>query len=362
MLNSKKVINIDQCCGTIILIGVLAILLLGCQEEPSTEENYDKSTFVLIRDLADDEEFQDYLIDSGIELFYSNVITHRDTLFIASRGGHLISRSLDGTIHWHLKKPGNGPGEFDNPDDMKIQDDRIAILNNTRARVSLYRTDGQHLKDVNLQGAVKQFGIANNEIHTFNIADPNHLFTAYDIETNEIRRYGDRTFIPEISDTRITSENFIQFTTHLLCVDERYTVLGLSHYSLLLFYERDRHNGVLMDLSKEKEIVDSMEWHRASKKDFPPNSMITPHFLDLVKIGNYFGVTVPGPADIESALFYRISPDGQIHDKVYRPSSESRLSQMKNLTLLSDGTYFGQISSQDRLVIVSLVEGESAIN
>lgn len=332
----------------------LAVLLWGCQEQNSEDPAYGRSTFLPITDLTSEEDFQDYLLDYGIDLFRGKVIAHQGQLIITSPGGRLLSVSMDGDVNWSLARSGSGPGEFDYPQDMQIADDLIGILNIERARVSLYTIDGQFYKDVQLYSTPHQFGMAGGEIHIFQPFGTETLFAAYDIETEEVRRYGEKELIEVLPD-QVTPENFMQYS-NLLRADERYTVLGLVYHALLLIYDREMDHGLLMDLSQEKEIIDSMQMHLEEERKSPPGSIVTYHFLDLVKIGNYFGVMVPGPWDMEYALMYRISPTGHIHDKVYRPSSESRLSQMKNLTLLDDGTYFGHISSQDRLVIVSLVE------
>lgn len=338
----------------ILLICILVIPLSGCQSNSSIEKNYSTSTFIPVRDLTENETFQDFLVDYGVDLFRSKVIAHQDHLIIASQGGRLISVTMDGDINWSLTRPGNGPGEFEYPRDVQIVDNMIGILNIERARVSLYTMEGQFYKDVQLHVSADQFGMVNGEIHLFYPFGTETLFAAYDVETGEVRRYGEKELIPELSD-HVTTENFLQYSS-LLRVDERYTVLALPYYTLLLIFDRKEGRGVLMDLSQEKEIAASLEWHREEEKNTPGS--VTYHFLDVVKIGSYFGVTVPGPPEMESALMYRISPDGRIYDKVYRPSIESRLAQMKNLTLLNDGTYFGHISSQDRLVLVSIEEDE----
>lgn len=337
---------------TITLVVVLAILHLGCQDNSSKEEHYGASTFVPVRDLTDDEIFQDVLLDHGIHLFHSKVIVHQGQLIIASRGGKLLSVSMDGEVNWSLERLGKGPGEFDDPHDMQIADDMIGILNTERARVSLYTSDGQFYKDIPLGATPDQFGMVNGEIHIFHPYDTDHLFAAYDIETGTVRRYAEKGLLEVLPD-QITSENFMHFS-NLLRSDERYTIVGLVYYAQILIYDRKEGRGVLMDLSKEKEIVASLEWHREGLRDFPDS--VTYHFLDIVKIGDYFGVMVPGPPEVESALMYRIGPDGRIYDKVYRPARDLRVGHMDNLTLLSDGTYFGHITSQDRLVIVSIEE------
>jgi hypothetical protein len=344
----------DQAGIAITLMGVLAILPLGCQNNSSTEQGYGTSTFVPVRDLTDNETFQEVLLDHGIHLFYSKVIAHQGQLIIASRGGKLLLVSMDGEVNWSLERPGSGPGEFDDPHDMQIDGNMIGIFNRERARVSLYTTGGEFYKDVPLGATPYQFGMVNGEIHTFHPYDTDYLFIAYDIETGEVRRYAEKGLIEVLPD-QVTSENFMHFS-NLLRTDERYTIVGLVYYAQILIYDRQEERGVLMDLSEEKEIVASLEWHREGLKDFPDS--VTYHFLDIVKIGDYFGVMVPGPTEVESAIMYRISPDGRIHDKVYRPSRDLRVGHMKNLTLLSDGTYFGHITSQDRLVIVSIEEKE----
>lgn len=346
----------DQSGGTITLMVVLAILFLGCQGQPSIEKKYRTSTFVPVRDLTDNETLQDILLDHRIELFHSKVIAHQGQLIIASRGGRLISVSMDGNVNWSLTRPGSGPGEFDDPHDMQIDGNMIGLFNHERARVSLYTTDGQFYKDVLLGATPYQFGMVNGEIHTFHPYDTDYLFAAYNIETGKVRRYGEKGLIEVLPD-QVTSENFMHFS-NLLHADERCTIVGLVYYAQILIYDREEGRGVLMDLSQEKEIAASLERHREEAKKFPPGSIVSYHFLDIVKMGDYFGVMVPGPPEMESALMYRICPDGRIHDKVYRPSGEFRLAQMKNLTSLGDGTYFGHISSQDRLVIVSIEENE----
>lgn len=347
-----KVIDMKQSGVSIILMGVLAILHLGCQDNSSIEEHYGASTFVPIRDLTDNKTFEDVLLDHEIHLFHSKVIAHQGQLIIASRGGKLLSVSMEGEVNWSLERPGRGPGEFDDPHDMQIDGNIIGLYNHEKARISLYTTDGQFYKDVPLGANPYQFGMVNGEIHTFHPYDTDYLFAAYDIETGEVRRYAEKGLI-EVLPGQVTSDNFMHFS-NLLRTDERYTVVGLVYYAQILIYDRKEGHGVLMDLSQEKEIAASLERHREGLKDFPDS--VTYHFLDIVKIGDYFGVMVPGPPEMESALMYRIGPDGRIHDKVYRPAGEFRLAQMDNMTLLSDGTYFGHITSQDRLVIVSIEE------
>lgn len=335
----------------------LVALLWGCQAQNSDEPVYGQSTFLPVRDLTSDEDFQDVLLDQGIHLFYSKVIAHQGQLIISSRGGRLLSVSMDGEVNWSLERLGSGPGEFEDPHDMQIADDMIGILNTERARISLFTIEGQFYKDVQLHGSAYQFGMVDGAVHIFYPYDTDFLFAMYDIETGEVRRYGEKGLVEVLPD-QVTSENFMHYS-NLLRTDDRYTVVGLVYYAQLLIYDREEGSGILMDLSQEKEIAASLESHREEEKKFPPGSIVSSHFLDLVKIGDYFGVMVPGPWDIEYADLYRISPAGHINDKVYKATEgEFKVGVMSNLTLLNDGTYFGHIRSQDRLVIVSIEEDE----
>lgn len=336
----------------------LAPLLWGCQAQNSEEPVYGRSTFLSVNELTGDEDFQNILLDNGIALFHSKVIAHQGQLIISSRGGKLLSVSMDGEVNWSLERPGSGPGEFEDPHDMQVVDDMIGILNTERARISLFTIEGQFYKDVQLHGSAYQFGMVDGEVHIFYPYDTDFLFASYDIETGEVRWYGEKGLIEVLPD-QLTSENFMHYS-NLLSIDERYTVVGLVYYARLLIYDREEDRGILMDLSQEVEIAASLEWHREDEKKSPPGSVVTYHFLDIVKIGDHIGLMVPGPHEKESAILYRIKPDGRIYDKVYRPSIESRVSQMDNLTLLSDGTYFGHITSQDRLVTVQIVESENS--
>ena len=235
----------------------------------------------------------------------------------------------------------------------------IGILNKEEARVSLFTIDGQFNKDVQLRGSADQFGMIDGGIHIFYPYYNDFLFARYDVETGEEQKYGDRNLL-EMLPEQLSSANFM-FYSNILQVSDRYTVVGLVHYAQMLVYDREKHIGTIMDLSGEMEIAASLKRHRESEIEAPPGSRVTYHFLDLVKIGNYFGVMIPGPWDKDYASMYRITEDGQIHDKVYKAmEGEFKVGVMENLTLLDNGSYFGHITSQDRLVIVDIVEQENS--
>lgn len=340
------------------VIILLSLFLVQCsQETQPDDQTYGQSTFVPIRDLTSEEDFQNVLLDQGITLFHSKVIAYQGQLIISSRGGRLLSLTMDGEVNWSLERQGNGPGEFFDPHDMQVADDMIGILNTERARISLYTIDGQFYKDVLMHGSASQFGMVDGAVHIFYPYDTDFLFAMYDIETGKVRRYGEKDLIEVLPDQK-TSQNFM-FYRNLLRTDDRYTVLGLVHYAQLLIFDREENSGILIDLSEEKEIAASLEMHREEAKKFPPGAMTTSHFLDLAKIGDYFGVMVPGPWDMEYADLYRINSDGQIHDKVYKViEGDFVVRTMENMTLLDDETYFGHIRSRDRLVIFSIAEQE----
>jgi len=336
----------------------LVVIFYGCQGHYSDKQEYGKSEFVPIKELTNNEDLQHVLLDHGIDLFHSDVIAYKGDLIISSRGGKLLSLTMDGDVNWYLERPGRGPGEFGDPHDMQITDNVIGVLNKEDAKVSLFTIDGKFYKDIQLRGSADQFGMVDGGIHIFYPYHNGYLFARYDIETGEEQRYGDRDLL-EMLPERQTPDNFL-FFKHLLQTDNRYTVLGLVHYGHLMIYDRRNDSGTVMDLTDEMEIAESIKMHRENEKDAPPGSVVTFHFLDLVKIGDYFGVGVPGPVNHDYADMYRIKPNGKIHDKVYMALKEKfMVGGMENLTLLDDGNYFGHITSQNKLVIIDIVEKES---
>lgn len=341
-----------------IILVFLAVILYGCQGQYSNKSEYGKSKFVPIEELTSDEKLQNTLLEYGIDLFHSDVIAYEGEIIISSRGGKLLSLTMDGDVNWFLERPGRGPGEFGDPYDMQITDDMIGILNSEDAKVSLFTIDGQFYKDIQLRGSADQFGMVDRGIHIFYPYRNDFLFARYDIETEEEQRYGDRDLL-DMLPKQIKSENYL-FYSNILQTDERFTVIGLVHYGQIMIYDREENSGILMDLSEEMEIAASLENHRESEKKAPPGAVVTYHFLDLVKIGDYFGVMIPGPWDKDFANMYRFRPNGRIHDKVYKAlNGEFKVPVMKNLTLLEGGSYFGHISSQDKLVIVDIVDQEN---
>jgi len=337
----------------------LVVILYGCQGHYSNESEYGQSKFVPIKELTSDDELQKTLLVNGVDLFHSDVIAYKEQIIISSRGGKILSLTMDGEVNWFIERPGRGPGEFSDPHDMQITDDMIGILNSEDAKVSLFTIDGQFYKDVQLRGSADQFGMVDGGIHIFYPYQNDFLFARYDIETGEEQKYGDRNLLEMLPDQR-SSDNFL-FFMHLLQADNRYTVVGLVHYGYLLIYDRLNGSGTVMDLTDEMEIAESIKWHSKSNKNAPLGAVVTLHFLDLVKIGDYFGVMVPGPWDKEYANMYRITTDGRIHDKVYKGmEGEFKIPVMKNLTLLSNSTYLGHVTSQDKLVIVDIVDRNQA--
>ncbi len=94
----------------------------GCQDHDSEQPEYGQSTFIPVSELTSNEELQNVLMDHGIHLFHSEVIAYQGQLIISSRGGKLVSVSMDGEVNWSRERPGNGPGEFEDPHDMQIAD------------------------------------------------------------------------------------------------------------------------------------------------------------------------------------------------------------------------------------------------
>jgi len=348
------------------LIQIIAIILvaqiLGCLGQNTQEQlKVGESVFVHERELTANENLQNVLLNYGIDLFHSEVIAYKGQIIISSRGGKIMSLTMDGEVNWSLERPGRGPGEFEDPHDMQITDDMIGILNKEDAKIILYTIKGQFYKDVKLRGSADQFGMVDGGVHIFYPYHNDFLFARYDIETGEEQRYGDRDLI-EVLPERRTSDNFM-FYRNILQTDDRYTVVGLVHYALILIYDREEDSGTLMDLSEEMEIAASLKSHREWVKKSPRGAGVTSHFLDLVKTGDFFGVIIPGPWEKDYASMYRISPHGRIYDKVYKAmEGEFKVGAMKNLTMLDDGIYFGHISSMDRLVIVSIAEEEMSSN
>jgi len=340
-----------------IILLCLGGLLWGCQNKSTGQKEYGKSQFVPIKELTSDSTFQNVLLNHGIDLFHSDVIAYEGQIIISSRGGKILSLTMDADVNWFLERPGRGPGEFRDPHDMQINDDMIGILNSEDAKVSLFTIDGQFYKDVELRGSADQFGLVDGGIHIFYPYHNDFLFARYDIETGEEQKYGNRNLLEVLPDQR-SSDNFL-FFKHLLQTDDRYTVLSLVHYGHLLIYDRLDESGTVMDLTNEMEIAESIKNHNESEIDAPQGAVVTFHFIDLVRTSDYFGVMLPGPWDKEYANMYRFTPDGQIHDKVYKAmEGQFKIPAMKNLTSLENGTYFGHISSQDKLVLVDIVEQE----
>ncbi len=345
-----------------IIAILLAVLILGCQDQNTQKQTVvSKSIFVHEKELTANEDLQDVFLSYGIDLFLSNVTTYKGQIIISSRGGKLLSLTIDGEVNWSLERPGRGPGEFDDPHDMQITDGMIGILNKEDAKIILYSIEGKFYKDINLRGSADQFGMVDGGVHIFYPYHNDFLFARYDIETGEEQRYGEKDLLEMLPD-QVTSENFM-FYSHILQADDRYTVVGLVHYAQILIYDREKESGILMDLSEEMEIAASLERYSENAKKYPRGAMISKHFLDLVKIGEYYGVMVPGPWDKDYASLYRIIPDGRIHDKVYKAmEGEFMVGAMSNLTVLDDGTYFGHIRSMDRLVVVSIDEQDISLN
>jgi len=339
----------------IIIALYLVAILCGCQDQTSDRKVYGKSKYVPIQELTGDYNFQEVILEHGIDLFLSDVIAYKGHIIISSRGGRILSLTMNGEVNWFIERPGRGPGEFEDPHDMQITDDMIGILNSEDAKVSLFTIDGQFYKDVQLRGSADQFGLVDGGIHIFYPYHNEFLFARYDIETGEEHKYGDRNLL-EMLPEQVSSVNFM-FYSNILQVDDRFSVVGLVHYAQILIYDRDEDRGTLMDLSEEMEIAYSLEEYRKKTKKYPDGSHVTYHLLDLVKIGEYFGVMIPGPVNQDYADMYRFKPNGQIHDKVYMSlEGEFMVGGMKNLTLIDDDTYFGHITSQDKLVIVEITD------
>lgn len=330
----------------------LVALLLGCQNNKQEESEVDTSGFSLVSIVTDNEEVQNTLLDHGIDLFFSEVIAYEDQIYIASRGGKLLSMTMDGKVNWSLERPGRGPGEFRDPHDMLITDDLIGILDTERAIVLLFTTEGDFYKSIQLRGSTDQFGLVNGEIHIYYPYDREYLFSKYDIETGEENKYGKKNLIPQ----EFISANYM-LNHHLLLTDDRYTVLALAYFAQIIIYDRELDTITRMDLTEEKEVAASIKNFNEWAKQYPEGMAVQPHFLDLVKVGDYFGVSVGGGGGLNKdfANFYRFTPDGKIHDKVYKILKGGyKFGNMDNLSSLSDSTYFGHVHSQDRLIIVTI--------
>ena len=225
---------------TIILL-CLAGLIWGCQDRSSGQKEYGKSKFVPIKELTADNDFQDILLDHGIRLFHSDVIAYEGQIIISSRGGKLLSLTMDGEVKWLLVRQGKGPGEFEDPHDMQIADDMIGILDKEKAQVSLYSIEGQFYKNIQFRGSADQFGMVDGGIHIFYSYHNDFLFARYDIETGEEQKYGDRNLL-EMLPEQVSLVNFM-FYSNILQVDDQYTIVGLVHYAQVLIYDREKGAG-----------------------------------------------------------------------------------------------------------------------
>ncbi len=234
--------------------------IVNIENQKKTEREYFKSTPVLVKKIN---------IDS-LNIFKPTFLKiYKNEIFIMDYTDFSIHKlSLNGNYIKTINTGrGQGPGEFQNPFDMKIFKDMIYISDTYNGRVEVYKIDGNFshsmkIDSVKIPNRIIPYG--NNLLVSKILDSPNKLFNIIDTKNGDfIKSFGNYLY-------NKTEEFYIAHDHHLYSITDNKYCYAPMYLGYLAIYSNEK-------LKIIKETIDGIHEVKMVKEERNGLTINKPH-------------------------------------------------------------------------------------